>query len=78
MPQDMVITPEGEIIIAEGNRPAIAILNLEGEVLGRWGEPGQEVGQFADAPHSLWIDSRGDLYVGEVTTPNCFQKFIRR
>ena len=41
------------------------------------------------APHGLWVDSRGDLYVGEVTvasgaaarlapfTPQCFQKFTR-
>ena len=41
------------------------------------------------APHGLWVDSRGDLYVGEVTvasgaaarlapfTPQCFQKFVR-
>ena len=41
------------------------------------------------APHGLWVDSRGDLYVGEVTvasgaaarlapfTPPCFQKFTR-
>ena len=41
------------------------------------------------APHGLWVDSRGDLYVGEVTvasgaaarlapfTPRCFQKFVR-
>ncbi|MCB1804459.1 MAG: hypothetical protein KDJ99_04700, partial [Candidatus Competibacteraceae bacterium] len=41
------------------------------------------------APHGLWADSRGDLYVGEVVLasgaaarlapfkPHCFQKFIR-
>ena len=41
------------------------------------------------APHGLWVDSQGDLYVGEVTvasgavdrlapfTPACFQKFRR-
>ena len=41
------------------------------------------------APHGQWVDSRGDLYVGEVTvasgaaarlapfTAQCFQKFVR-
>ena len=55
-----------------------AVLSPDGEVLCRWGERGDGPGQFAGSPHSCWIDSRGDLYVGEVTPPNLFQKFIRR
>ncbi|MBI3969684.1 MAG: hypothetical protein HY332_00225 [Chloroflexi bacterium] len=78
MPQDMVVTPDHDVVIAEGARPAITILSLDGEVLGRWGERGDGPGQFADSPHSLWMDSRGDLYVGEVLTPNRIQKFVRR
>lgn len=78
VPQDMFITPEHEVLITEGTPPGIAVLDLDGNVLARWGERGQGPGQFAASPHSLWLDSRGDLYVGEVTTPNCFQKFVRR
>jgi DNA-binding beta-propeller fold protein YncE len=76
-PQQMVLTLEGEVIVAEGTG-SIAVLSLDGDLLARWGEKGEAPGQFAASPHSLWLDSRGDLYVGEVTTPDRFQKFVRR
>jgi DNA-binding beta-propeller fold protein YncE len=48
--------------------PRISIVNHEGKLLGRVGDirAGQELNQFI-APHGLAIDSRGDLYVGEVS-----------
>ena len=76
-PQQLVLTPQGEVLVAEG-AGSIAVLSLDGEVLARWGERGGAPGQFAASPHSLWLDSHGDLYVGEVTTPDRFQKFVRR
>ena len=49
-----------------------------GRVLSRWGdENSHEPGLFA-APHALAIDSRGDLYVGEVLDGDRIQKFIRQ
>jgi len=77
-PQDLALTPDGEFTIVEGSGPSVTVLNPDGEVLCRWGERGEGPGQFAASPHSLWVDSRGDLYVGEVLTPNCFQKFVHR
>ena len=78
MPQDFVITRDEEIILCEGNAKRIAVLDLDGNVLARWGEAGTRLGQFAASPHSLWADSRGDLYVGEVVDPNLLTKFVRR
>ncbi|MFN4261801.1 MAG: peptidyl-alpha-hydroxyglycine alpha-amidating lyase family protein [Gemmataceae bacterium] len=46
----------------------VSIFNREGTLLARWG--GGKNPYAADdfiAPHDIWIDSRGDLYVGEVT-----------
>jgi hypothetical protein len=77
MPQGIVATPEGELIVVEGTG-SVAVLSLDGEVLARWGEKGEAPGQFAASPHSLWLDPQGDLYIGEVTTPDRFQKFVRR
>jgi DNA-binding beta-propeller fold protein YncE len=56
----------------------MSILNLDGEVLARWGkdEPTHEAGQFF-APHTACTDSRGDLYVGEVLEGQRIQKFVR-
>jgi DNA-binding beta-propeller fold protein YncE len=48
--------------------PRISICDHEGKVLARLGDQhgGEGPGQFI-APHGLAIDSRGDIYVGEVS-----------
>jgi DNA-binding beta-propeller fold protein YncE len=72
--------------------PRVTIMNLSGEVLCHLGARplGEEIGQFI-APHGIAVDSRGDLYVAEVsntywpalfgTKPDhelrCFQKLTR-
>lgn len=67
----------------------ISVLAPDGSVLARWGGPNRCDPGMLCAPHSLAIDSRGDLYVGEVTwtfgsrqgavPDDChtFQKFAR-
>jgi DNA-binding beta-propeller fold protein YncE len=68
----------------------VTIHNLSGQRLARLGDvrPGEEPGQFT-APHGLAIDSRGDIYVGEVSwsaygsrldpprTVRCLRKLVR-
>jgi hypothetical protein len=48
--------------------PRISIVSHKGELLGRLGDvrAGQELNQFI-APHGMAVDSRGDIYVGEVS-----------
>jgi len=48
--------------------PRITILNLNGERVARFGDirRGEEPHQFI-APHGIAVDSRGDLYIGEVS-----------
>src|SRR5688572_2886606 len=50
------------------DRPSkLTIRDQQGNVLSQWGGPDPcAVDGFA-APHGLWVDSRGDIYVGEVT-----------
>lgn len=68
----------------------VSVLDLRGNVLLRWGSADRcAPGNFI-APHTLCVDSRGDLYVGEVTwtfgvcrggvpeDAHTFQKFARR
>lgn len=55
----------------------MSILNLNGELLARWGEEESHApGQFF-AAHTACTDSHGDLYVGEVLEGQRIQKFIR-
>ncbi|MEM7405203.1 MAG: peptidyl-alpha-hydroxyglycine alpha-amidating lyase family protein [Pseudomonadota bacterium] len=52
--------------------PRLSIMTAEGEVVARLGGehgPGQEPGKFL-APHGLAMDSRGAIYVGEVSYTN--------
>jgi hypothetical protein len=72
-------------------RPAqLSVRDLDGNLLASWGGPDPcAAGSFA-APHGVWVDSHGDLYVAEVTHtalsrsgswhPGChaLQKFVRR
>ena len=48
--------------------PRISIVSHKGELLGRLGDvrAGQQLDQFI-APHGMAVDSRGDIYVGEVS-----------
>ncbi|MBM3943457.1 MAG: hypothetical protein FJ316_11170 [SAR202 cluster bacterium] len=65
----------GELGVAIGSNrdaknlgPRVSVYDTEGNVLARLGErgPGEEAGQFI-APHGVCIDSRGDIYVAEVS-----------
>jgi DNA-binding beta-propeller fold protein YncE len=73
----------------ETRNATLSIRDLDGNVLTQWGGPEPCAdGSFA-APHGLWVDSHGDIYVAEVTQisltrtgryhPGChsLQKFIR-
>jgi hypothetical protein len=48
--------------------PRLSVLSHDGQLLARLGDirPGEAPGQFI-APHGLALDSRGDIYVGEVS-----------
>ena len=50
------------------NRPAqVSIRDLDGNVLTSWGTTDRcAPGSFV-SPHGLWVDSKGSIYVGEVT-----------
>jgi hypothetical protein len=49
----------------------VSIYTAKGELLARLGQrpAGLEPGQFM-SPHGLAVDSRGDIYVGEVSYTN--------
>jgi DNA-binding beta-propeller fold protein YncE len=78
-PDGMSFGPDGNMYIGElNNIPGvegapglghrISIVSPEGELLARFGDPeeGEAPGQFI-APHGVAVDSRGDIYVGEVS-----------
>lgn len=85
-PTDLRFDNEGTIYISElGLR--VSIFAVGGELLARWGSPGLDrLAELFAAPHTLALDSKGNLYVGEVAKTfarvdrgtRTIQKFIRQ
>ena len=76
----MVIDESGFFHIAAGwyhEIASICVMAPEGTIVGRWGERGDGPGFFKGAPHGLWIDSKGDMYIAEVAAEKAIQKFTR-
>ncbi len=57
----------GVAIVAELGR-RISFWTLDGTLITHWGgaQASETAGEFRGGPHGLWLDSRGDLYAGEV------------
>lgn len=72
-PQDVYVDRRGLVHVAEVPQ-RISVFTADGTLIGRWGEKGDQPGQFTEFPHALWMDSRGDLYVAEVVSAGLFQK----
>jgi sugar lactone lactonase YvrE len=79
-PNDMVIDESGFFHVAEGwyqEIASICVMSSDGTIIGRWGGRGDGPGYFKGAPHGLWIDSKGDIYIAEVAAEKAIHKFAR-
>jgi DNA-binding beta-propeller fold protein YncE len=75
-PTDIYVDADENVYVAELQH-RVSIVDIEGNLIARWGgESSHTPGQFV-APHAVWTDSRGDLYVGEVLQGQRIQKFRR-
>ena len=84
-PTDIFIDDEETVYVSELCL-RVSIFTIDGKLLVRWGNEGKdkETALF-HAPHAIAVDSRGDLYVGEVSMthagvdkgPRTVQKFAR-
>ena len=75
-PTDMHIDKDGIVYISE-HEDHVSIRDVQGNEIGRFGsERSHEPGKFW-GPHSVWVDSEDNLYVGEVLEGQRVQKFAR-
>jgi len=66
-PTDIFIDDEETVYVSELDR-RVSIFAIDGKLLARWGSQGQDKATALFlAPHAIAVDSRGDLYVGEVS-----------
>ncbi|MDE0087668.1 MAG: peptidyl-alpha-hydroxyglycine alpha-amidating lyase family protein [Candidatus Poribacteria bacterium] len=77
---DTIFIDEDELVYIAELDQRISIMTLDGEVVSQWGsERGSTVpGEFLACPHGIWVDSHGDIYVGEVQADARLQKYIRQ
>jgi hypothetical protein len=83
--QTMICPPEGHSPIAR-----VTVCDPDGKIASQIGGENPVLPGNFIAPHGIWADSKGDIYVGEVVfnagavkrmaplTPHAFQKFRRR
>lgn len=75
-PADLVVDSDGVRYVAELQH-RITILDTDDSTITRLGgESNPEPGSFV-APHTVWFDSQGSLYVGEVLEGQRVSKFTR-
>ncbi|MBI4202703.1 MAG: hypothetical protein HY532_06305 [Chloroflexi bacterium] len=55
----------------------VSVCNLSGDILARWEGSGQRVAGEPMAPHGIWTDSKGDIYLAEVLQSARLQKFVK-
>jgi streptogramin lyase len=85
-PTDMVIDKEQVVYVSELNQ-RVSLFSTDGKLLARWSsqDEDKETALFA-APHAIAVDTRGDIYVGEVSQTQAkidkgaraVQKFVRK
>jgi DNA-binding beta-propeller fold protein YncE len=65
MPTAAVVTPAGEVFVTDGyGNNRIMHFDAKGKFIKTWGKLGVEAGELSQ-PHSIGVDSKGRLYVGE-------------
>jgi sugar lactone lactonase YvrE len=69
-PTDVVVAPNGDIFVTEGHsggtrgNDRVSRFSKDGKFLKSWGKTGAGPGEL-DAPHTIALDSRGRLFVGD-------------
>ena len=80
-PWDLAFSRDPEqrlLFVVDGGGHAVHTLSRDSlEVLSSFGRRGRWAGQF-ESPHSLALDSQGNLFVGETLDGRRVQKFVPR
>ncbi|MYD91502.1 MAG: hypothetical protein F4Y08_14415 [Caldilineaceae bacterium SB0662_bin_9] len=79
-PDTIFFHPEEDVVYIAELDQQISIYNFDKELLSQWGgrQRSDRPGEFVACPHGIWVDSHGDMYVGEVQADSRLQKFIRQ
>ncbi len=73
-PWGLYFTADHHLFMCDGYKNRVLKLDLEGRILGRFGQSGKAPGQFSSS-HHLALGKKGELYVAEVVNWRV-QKFL--
>jgi sugar lactone lactonase YvrE len=78
-PDTIYFDPHDDVVYIAELEQQVSIFDFDRNLLSQWGgrQKSDKPGEFKACPHGIWMDSRGDLYVGEVQTDGRIQKFVR-
>jgi len=77
-PTKLYVDPRENLMYVSELEDSFAIVDLNGNLIGRHGsERSHEPGKFW-GPHGIWTDSEGSIYVAEVLEGQRIQKFARK
>ena len=78
-PDTIFFDPVDDVVYIAELDQQVSIYTRDGQLLTQWGgqQKSETPGEFRACPHGIWMDSHGDLYVGEVQTDGRLQKFVR-
>ena len=66
-PTDVFIDEDETVYVSELCK-RVSIFSIDGRLIARWGNENHETaGPLFVAPHAIAVDSKGDLYIGEVS-----------
>ncbi len=63
----MALIPAGACPVSNLPTAVQTVRDAEGNILSTWGATDPCATDGFSAPHGMWVDSHGDIYVGEVT-----------
>jgi DNA-binding beta-propeller fold protein YncE len=78
-PDTLYFDPHEDVVYIAELDQQVSIYDFDQKLLAQWGgrAKSETPGEFRACPHGIWVDSCGDLYVGEVQVDNHLQKFVR-
>lgn len=81
-PNTVYFDPNADVVYVAELTHQFSIYTLDGQLITKWGgaEPSEQPGEFRGGPHGIWMDSHGDLYMGEVElgVEGRIHKYIRQ
>jgi streptogramin lyase len=79
-PDTVYLEPNSNICYIAEIEGQVRVATRDGQTLSTWGggKSSDVPGEFVGGPHGIWVDSHGDVYVGQIGRDGPPQKYVRQ